>query len=329
MQINTEQVKIYIGNQLAQLITNISLQNSIQLTNINRSAEDFFEPILNITYGLGLRNLNSVQANYPAIDLGDMVNKIAVQVTSDPSSTKFKKTIATFKAHNLEELFSQLWFLILSLDKKTSSSDPHVTTNLINITDLYKDICKLQPEKLLWIKDYIDRELYTAPTRTTYNSIVPPTPKSISVMQPAALIEFLDFGDMPEEIANLDIDLAALLNKLKNIPQNQREFIADILSKAMLPAYNKVVIAIDKVAGFYPYDYQTLIDPLILEGLAYIDHEFEPFGSYDSRPITVLELYFSGKVDDINLFASIADFSQQDKQILNNIFVDLNFSYLA
>ena len=53
--------------------------------------------ILNLLYGYNLQSTNAKKGNYPAIDLADNVNKIAIQVTSNTSSSKIKETLEKIK----------------------------------------------------------------------------------------------------------------------------------------------------------------------------------------------------------------------------------------
>ena len=85
-----------IAENLALLSREVSILNAVNLYDINIIAEDFFPGLLNLIYGYELKNANHLEKNAPAIDLIDQKNRIAVQVTSDNSSTKIKHTIEEF-----------------------------------------------------------------------------------------------------------------------------------------------------------------------------------------------------------------------------------------
>ena len=55
----------------------------------------------------------------PAIDLVDPKNRIAVQVTSDNSSTKIKHTIEEFNKNKAYQSYDRLIVLILTQKKKS------------------------------------------------------------------------------------------------------------------------------------------------------------------------------------------------------------------
>ena len=91
--------EVYLKNvaeSLALLSREVSILNAVNLYDINIVAEDFFPGLLNLIYGYELKNANYLEKNAPAIDLVDPKNRIAVQVTSDNSSTKIKHTIEEF-----------------------------------------------------------------------------------------------------------------------------------------------------------------------------------------------------------------------------------------
>lgn len=102
-----------IISKLGWLRNEIELKNVIHFYDINTQMEDFICSILNIIYDYKLINLNHEVSNYPGIDLGDRVNKIAVQITSDSSRTKTKDTIDSFIKMGYEKDYQRLIIFIL------------------------------------------------------------------------------------------------------------------------------------------------------------------------------------------------------------------------
>ncbi|WP_290705343.1 SMEK domain-containing protein, partial [Amphritea sp.] len=49
------------------------------LYDLNKKAEPFFQKLFNIIYSWNLIDLNDIQANYPAIDLGDESQGVCIQ----------------------------------------------------------------------------------------------------------------------------------------------------------------------------------------------------------------------------------------------------------
>ena len=117
--------EVYLKNvaeSLALLSREVSILNAVNLYDINIVAEDFFPGLLNLIYGYELKNANYLEKNAPAIDLVDPKNRIAVQVTSDNSSTKIKHTIEEFNKNKAYQSYDRLIVLILTQKKKYSSN---------------------------------------------------------------------------------------------------------------------------------------------------------------------------------------------------------------
>ena len=105
--------EVYLKNvaeSLALLSREVSILNAVNLYDINIVAEDFFPGLLNLIYGYELKNANYLEKNAPAIDLVDPKNRIAVQVTSDNSSTKIKHTIEEFNKNKAYQIYDRVHF---------------------------------------------------------------------------------------------------------------------------------------------------------------------------------------------------------------------------
>lgn len=93
MGLNRENYIKKISDGLGTLTYTIKARNISSLYDINICAEGFFAKFLNLAYGYNLMNLNILDRNMAAIDLGDEILEIAIQVTSDNTSTKIKKPL--------------------------------------------------------------------------------------------------------------------------------------------------------------------------------------------------------------------------------------------
>lgn len=89
------------------------------LHDINIISEYHIQEILNIVLNLNLKNSNAVNKNAVSIDLEDIENKIAVQVTSTNSKVKVQETLDKYFANNLNEKFEILLVFILGKKQKT------------------------------------------------------------------------------------------------------------------------------------------------------------------------------------------------------------------
>lgn len=91
----------------------IANNNYLSLYDANIFSEYSICELLNSIYGYKLQNLNTVQKNFPAIDLGDKINRVSFQITSTKSSKKIQNTIDSFVSNNLGEAYDELFVLIL------------------------------------------------------------------------------------------------------------------------------------------------------------------------------------------------------------------------
>ena len=105
--------------------------------------------------------------NAPAIDLIDQKNRIAVQVTSDNSSTKIKHTIEEFNKSQAYHLYDRLVVLILTQKKKYSSNFDtqglfsfEKARDIWDVEKLIKDIRELETAQIKNVSDYLSEELY-------------------------------------------------------------------------------------------------------------------------------------------------------------------------
>ncbi|MEY3220287.1 MAG: hypothetical protein RIT27_1644 [Pseudomonadota bacterium] len=153
-----------IEEAFTRFCTKVNLQNKIGRFDINKSAERFFMPILNITEELDLQDMNIIQINYPAIDLGDSKKKVSVQITSNLTKKKFDETIDIFKKNEqLNKGFNKIIFFIISNEKEPSFRDKDIKTEIINLSNLYKKISHLDDSKIFNIDNYV---------RENFNSIM-------------------------------------------------------------------------------------------------------------------------------------------------------------
>jgi|GEM_PF-1944318 len=77
---------------------------------INKVCEGFFKNLFNIMYDLKLKEKKK---NFPAIDLGDKLNKYSVQITVDGSKNKLEETIKKFEKNELYEKYDTLLHFII------------------------------------------------------------------------------------------------------------------------------------------------------------------------------------------------------------------------
>ena len=145
--------------------------NAMGRFDINSVTEDFLVPILKLAFDCPeLQNQNTIQYNFPAVDLGCRKSKLSFQVTTDASSAKIVKTLDKFREHSLEKLFDRVLVLTLT-DKQSSYSakplenaiaslpvsfDP--SKDILDVDDLISRIRCLDTSKLGLIESYFASE---------------------------------------------------------------------------------------------------------------------------------------------------------------------------
>lgn len=110
-----------INELMSIFVAQVKGSTAMGKTDINKIAETFLVPLLKEVYGYAeLKNLNiEEQNNYPAVDLGDEVARVAIQITSTPDSDKIKDTLNCFVRHELYTKFDHLIIYILTEKQKT------------------------------------------------------------------------------------------------------------------------------------------------------------------------------------------------------------------
>lgn len=333
MNIKRENTLKVLAERFATFSNVVTIQNKAGFNDINKSAERLFMDILNVVYDLRLRDMNAIQDNYPAIDLGDYNKRLCIQVTSDSTNQKFKKTVSKFKEKQLDRDFDALFFLIISNKDICSLSDRDVHTKVINLNDVYKEISNLDDRDVFYIENYLAQNLVS---RIETNDSILPTSlmTTYSTPRPEAFIKFLELENEPEYLGQLLHDLKKFSETISDLTKNQREYLYYVVAhgqyaKAMFGRSDENVIVmptsqVDQVFGDYGHQ---IFQVLKAQDLLWVNDEYEPHD--DGRYIMVLEPYFRGELDDTNLFCAIRNFLNSDKDDLRRVIVECDFSCLA
>lgn len=118
---NLNQIQERINKLLSFFVTEVKGATAMGRADINHVSEVILVPLLSKVFGYSnLANLNQTEkVNYPAIDLGDPVARVAFQVTATSNSTKVKDTLAKFVKHELYKQYDHL--MIYNLAEKQDS----------------------------------------------------------------------------------------------------------------------------------------------------------------------------------------------------------------
>ncbi|MDY0121279.1 MAG: SMEK domain-containing protein [Sulfurimonas sp.] len=168
---NRQDYQKSIINSLTWLSTQVTVNNKLNLTDINVHSENFYRDLLNLAFDYNLENINIIDPNAAAIDLGDEANKFAIQVTSTSALAKTRHTVNKFIEKSLHEKYEHL--VILNITEKTTHTVPTVgdetyslnTKNDIwDIGDLAVKINDLSLPKIQEISNFLNQQLYMKPT---------------------------------------------------------------------------------------------------------------------------------------------------------------------
>ena len=112
-----------INKLLSIFVAEIEGATALNQTDINRISETILIPLFAAVYDYkNLKNLNTTaHANYPGIDLGDEVAKVAFQITSRPGIDKVKDTLQKFADYELYKKYDRLIIYILTRRQKSYS----------------------------------------------------------------------------------------------------------------------------------------------------------------------------------------------------------------
>lgn len=147
--------------------TEVHTCSTLGLLNINKHSENFIRTILNLTYGYELENLNKGKSNFPGIDIGDIGEGVAFQITSTKKSEKVDDTLTTCLKYKHYETFKTINIFVLTSKQGSytlkTSTEPYFTfspeTNILDFSDLLRDIEQIEPRRIKAIYEFVSSEL--------------------------------------------------------------------------------------------------------------------------------------------------------------------------
>ncbi len=139
----------FIVNTFSILANQIQIANSLNLQDRNIHLENDFRDLLNLIYDdRTFKNLNEDTSNNTAIDLGDNLNEISIQITSTTSTQKVRDTIAKFQGEYKKII---MLYCVIKKPQRTNSFNNllgSVEFEEWDLIDLSKKIQNLSNEKL-------------------------------------------------------------------------------------------------------------------------------------------------------------------------------------
>lgn len=164
----------HIIRRLTYLKSEVSVFNTLNLTDINVFAENFYKGLFNLI-GFNFTNTNFESNNYAHIDLIDKVNKQAIQVTSQNDNNKIKEAIEGFYKKTENKDF-KLQILLISKEAKSYRTNFGKNFNhkedvldidrLIAIINDIVDVGKIKE-----ISDYLDDNILTERKKTECSEV--------------------------------------------------------------------------------------------------------------------------------------------------------------
>ena len=223
-----------INHYLSLFTLEVEKFNTVNLYDVNIHAENVAVPLLNAVYGLELVNANLIEKNFPAVDLVDYENRIAIQVTATADSDKIAYTIQKFREKGLHEYFDTLMVYILSKklayrvnfaelagDVFAFTPDEHIIDN----TDLFRLLSGMPNITLLRkVRDHLADEFSTAKQHEREHKL---TQEVISVPQEPYILNFVGMT-LPERLYVAPVDLdqqrEALTADIQTYRKTQQRF---------------------------------------------------------------------------------------------------------
>lgn len=331
-----------IMNAFINISRTIELENHRGLTDLNKKMEDFLIFIFDNIFCTKLINANNDKSNYPAIDLYDLNERIAIQVTSTDSMAKKRDTYNLFYEHKLYKKFDELHIFILkfngNLSKKNLNTRVETYISIMDFKSLYKDISISSDEKISNILDYIEKELIID-TNSSIKFLIPD--KIIITKETISKFiynsgHFLGGENEEEDINNTVVTYNNLFNIFNNLSSGSKNLLVAIINHS-IDKFSKInhlntllegcCINLSTLRNRYSEGYIHYVNELVEAQIAFYDPE-SPYlmTGYNQDSLSI---YYRGQLVDGNAFAILYDYLDYCPDRLKKVLVDLDFSELS
>lgn len=330
MAIRREEIIKNIIGMFTRFSDKVLFENAVGFLDINKSAEPLFMGVLNRVYDLQLKNMNSIQRNYPAIDLGDEGSGICYQITSSGTNDKYKHTLEKYKEKKLDDKFRELRFLLIG-ENNITKKDPDVRTKVFTLKSLIQDIDEMPDRDLEEFEQYFSIQM----NENRQSSSILPVPL-LAPNNSDSYENFLSYHKIDgEERDDAIADIRDFLNVLRNLNNHQRQLLYFMVANGHFPNANsrwkgnteKVYIAYDLVYEEIGKDNQGVLRSLDHRKLIHYTDEYSEYLGADQ--IRAFSLHWSGKLSELNIIAAVKDFVHDDREALYDFFVNTSAADLA
>jgi hypothetical protein len=148
---------------LGWLGAQVTIANSAGLSDISVVSETLMQNLLNAMEDGAYKNTNLDAPNADSIDLADELRKHAVQITSNTTAEKIRKTIKGFQKHKHHERYTTLRFLFLSPQYRPDKKKYSIPSVALEFDDLGKLALRIRSiqdaKKLQAIVEMLEDEL--------------------------------------------------------------------------------------------------------------------------------------------------------------------------
>ncbi|MGX5609938.1 SMEK domain-containing protein [Bacillus cereus] len=223
-----EELRIKINKALTWIESSVRIESKQGYYNKNKDAENLFCGLLNLVYGLDLKNLNYESQNTPGIDLGDKQSRICYQITSQNTREKIKESIEKFTNHKFDNTYDELVVLIIGYKKKFhpfKKDDYDFKLKVIGIEEIGKEINERSIEEKEEILQHLNR---TIPDLIQYESEY----TDVVLKTGDNYASFLDFFSVEEHYDEDTIFINEFAETLSELDRNTRKLIYKIMKHA-------------------------------------------------------------------------------------------------
>lgn len=229
-----------IIRRLSYLKTEVIAFNSLNLTDINVFAENFYRDFFNLL-GFAFNNTNFENNNFAHIDLIDTIHKQAIQVTSQNDNNKIKEAIDGFFAKP-ENKDYKLQILLIAKDAKEYrtkfGSNFNHKEDVLDIKKLIAIINDIKEiDTIKGIADFLDKNILTERRKTECSEVE-------TIME---LINYLSFNKnrlIVEKAVNVDPE-----NKIENRFSEHSAYLKQQYSELFAKYNGALVEATSKIDG--------------------------------------------------------------------------------
>lgn len=251
---------------------------------INKMVEGFYNDLLNLVYGWKLENKNKEKINYPGIDLGCDINRIAVQVTSQNTHTKIDSTLEKFSKYCIRDYDRLIVFITTSKSNHSKEFKSIVAfdkdTDIIDVDDLLTEIEKKSTEEIKSISNFIKTEIPYYIGKITDEKDILRNRVDYKNVKPRNFDRFQkEFESSPADFEIFKVKCMDFHKNLLLLSQKQRHGLLVFLTKCDLDEMEMNINTWGDILkssfGFERYEIRTTLNVIEKQGFLYND-EGEP-----------------------------------------------------